>query len=83
MNIVKYELAFLFTRAAFPNRGFPDPGGPKQVFRGSEMRFSRVRVCMFLDVHFFKRIEIYESLQVLKRILCSQIIPATITNLSC
>jgi len=38
-------------RTAVPNRGFPDPPGySKQDFRGSEMRFSRLRGCMFLDV---------------------------------
>ena len=46
------------------------------------MRFSRMRVCMFLDPHFFKRIEIYESLQVLllKTTSSRQIIPAIVTN---
>ena len=39
--------------------GVPGPlGVPKQDFQGSEMRFSRVRVCIFLDL----RIEIYERL---------------------
>jgi len=37
-------------RTAVPNRGFLNPCGPKQDFRGSEMRFSRVRGCMFLEV---------------------------------
>jgi len=41
-----------------------------------------MRVCMFLDPHFFKRIEIYESLQVLllKTTSSRQIIPAIVTN---
>jgi len=53
-----------------PNRWFLDlwVGCPKQDFREPEMRFSRVRVCKFLDVLFLKRIEIYENLQVLLRI---------------
>ena len=41
-------------RTAVPNRGFPDPWGRKHDFRGSEMRFSRVRGCMFLDILFPK-----------------------------
>jgi len=34
--------------AVVPNRGFLDPWGLKQHFRGSEIRFSRARVCMLL-----------------------------------
>jgi len=34
-------------RAAVPNRGFSDPWGQKQDFRGSEMRFSGMRVWMY------------------------------------
>ena len=69
---------------AVPNRVFLDSLDPKQDFRESEMRFSRVRVCMFLDVRFLNRTEIYESLQVLliKRTLSSLIIPANVTNLT-
>jgi len=47
----------------FPTGGSRTPGGPKQDFQGSEMRFFRVRVCMSLDEHFFKRTDIYENLQ--------------------
>jgi len=39
----------------------PDPWGPKQDLRGSEMRLLRMRVCMFLRVLHFKRTAIYES----------------------
>ena len=57
--------------------------GPKQDYRGSKIRFSRLRVWMFLDVLFFKRNEIYESLQVvlIKRTLSSLSILANVTNL--
>jgi len=46
-------------------------GGPKQGFRGSKMRFSRLRVYMILDIVSFKRTESYERLQMfsLKRTL--------------
>jgi len=40
---------------------------------------------MFLDVHFCKRTEVYESLQVLllKRTVLCLIIPANVNNLNC
>ena len=65
-------------KTVVPNRGFSNPRGPKQDFQGSEMRFFRVRVCMSLHEHFFKRTDIYENLQVLllkKYTLSSLIIP--------
>ena len=34
----------------FPTGGSQTSGGPKQDFRGCEMGFSRLRVCIFLDV---------------------------------
>jgi len=37
-----------YYRAAVPNREFREPWGPKKDFQGTEMQFSRVRVCMFL-----------------------------------
>jgi len=66
----------------FQTGGSRAPGGPKQDFRGSEMRFSRLRVGMLLDVCFFKRTEIYERLQVLllKRTLSRLAIPANVTD---
>jgi len=47
------------------------------------MGFSRVRICMFLEV-LFKTTGFYESSQVLllKRTLTSLIIPANVTNLT-
>jgi len=64
--------------------GFPDPGGPKQDFRGSEMRFSIVESLLFLDALSFKRTDFYEGLQVLLGLLSKTsnlIIPANITTL--
>jgi len=57
---------------------------PKQDFRGSETRLYKVGVCIFLDVLFFKRTEICESLQVLllERTLSSLVIRANTNNLS-
>jgi len=73
------ELVLLIPlRQWFPTGGSRTPGGPKQDFQGSEMRFFRVRVCMSLHEHFFKRTDIYENLQVLllkKYTLSSLIIP--------
>jgi len=68
----------------FPTGGSPTPGGPKQHFWGSEMRFSSVRVSMLLlEVRFFKITKIYEILQVLllKRTLSSLNIPANVAYL--
>jgi len=47
--------------AVVPNRGFPDPKGSETRFWRSEMRFSKVRVCMFLEA----RPKIYERMQML------------------
>jgi len=44
----------------FPTGGSRTPEGPKQHFRGSEMLFSRVGICMLLlDILFFKVTKIY------------------------
>jgi len=37
-------------RTAVPNRGFPDTWGSEARFSGVQMRFLRVRGCIFLEV---------------------------------
>jgi len=63
----------------FPTGGSRTPRGPKQDFWGSELRFTTVRVCMFLDA----RTEICERTEMLllKR-LSSLIILTDVINLT-
>jgi len=75
----------LDSRPAVPNREFPDPWGSETRFLGVRNAIFESESLYVLACIFFKRIEIYESLQVLllKTTLSSHIIPATVTNLSC
>jgi len=63
MDSISYTFAYVLVCLDqwFPTGGSRTPRGPKQDFLGSEMLFSRVRVCMFLEA----RTEIYEGLQML------------------
>jgi len=83
--IANHILSCVSLEQLLPTGGSRYPGVPKQVFLGSELRFSRVRVCKFLDVLLFKRREIYGSLQVLllKIHYAANVTNLTISNVKC
>jgi len=57
----KVNTASLCHKQRFLTGGFRTPGRPKQDFRGYEMRFLMVRVCMFLDELFFSETRFMKS----------------------